>query len=126
MSYAVAGHESSVAPLVQTACRPSLRTRPIFLHTPAHIEGHFVMCFLAFLLERELEYRLKQRHIEHSPEQIKTALNSMEFSILDIEKEPYYLKGKHLSLASKIFSLLRLKQPTNIMGEQQALEYITF
>lgn len=84
-----------------------------------------MLCFLAFLLERELEYRLKKRQIEHSPEQIKTALNSMEFSVLDIENEPYYLKGTHLSLASKIFSLLRLKQPTNIMGEQQAREYMT-
>ena len=98
--------------------KSTMKTRPIFLRTPKHIEGHFVLCFLAFLLERELEYRLKQRQIDHSPEQIKTALNSMEFSVLDIENEPYYLKGKHLSV-------LRLKQPTNIMGEQQALEYVT-
>jgi transposase len=104
--------------------KSTMRTRPIFLRTKKHVEGHFVLCFLAFLLERELEYRLKKRQIEHSPEQIKAALNSMEFSILDIENEPYYLKGKHISLASKIFSLLRLKQPTNIMDEQQALEYI--
>jgi hypothetical protein len=106
--------------------KSTMKTRPIFLWTPKHIEGHFVICFLAFLLERELEYRLTQRQIEHSPEQIKTALDSMEFSVLDIENEPYYLKGKHHPLASKIFAVLRLKQPKNIMGEQQALEYITF
>ncbi len=104
--------------------KSTMKTRPIFVRTKQHIEGHFVLCFLAFLLERELEYRLKKRQIEHSPEQIKTALNSMEFSVLDIENEPYYLKGKHLSLASKIFSVLRLKQPTNIMGEEQAMEYV--
>ena len=104
--------------------KSTMKTRPIFLRTKKHIEGHFMLCFLAFLLERELEYRLKKRKIEHSPEQIKAALNSMEFSVLDIENEPYYLKGKHLSLASKIFSVLRLKQPTNIMGEEQAMEYI--
>jgi transposase len=106
--------------------KSTMKTRPIFLQTQKHIEGHFVMCFLGFLLERELEYRLTKRQIEHSPEQIKTALNSMEFSVLDIENEPYYLKGKHHPLASKIFAVLRLKQPPNIMGEQQALEYITF
>lgn len=105
--------------------KSTMKTRPIFLRTKQHIEGHFVLCFLAFLLERELEYRLKKREIEHSPEQIKTALNSMEFSVLEIENEPYYLKGKHRSLASKIFSILRLKQPTNIMGEEQAMEYIS-
>lgn len=105
--------------------KSTMQTRPIFLRTQKHIEGHFVLCFLAFLLERELEYHLKKRQVEHSPEQIKAALNSMEFSVLDIENEPYYLKGKHLSLASRIFSVLRLKQPANIMGEQQAMEYIT-
>jgi transposase len=104
--------------------KSTMKTRPIFLRTKAHVEGHFVICFLAFLLERELEYRLTTRQIDHSPEQIKTALNSMEFSVLDIENDPYYLKGKHRALASKIFALLRLKQPTNIMGEQQALEYM--
>jgi transposase len=104
--------------------KSTMKTRPIFVRTKEHIEGHFVLCFLAFLLERELEYRLSKRQIEHSPEQIKKALNSMEFSVLDIENDPYYLKGKHLPLASKIFSVLRLKQPTNIMGEQQAMEYI--
>jgi transposase len=105
--------------------KSTMQTRPIFVRTKAHIEGHFVLCFLAFLLERELEYRLTQRQIDHSPEQIKIALNSMEFSVLEIEDDPYYLKGKHLALASKIFSLLRLKQPPNMMGEQQALEYVT-
>ena len=104
--------------------KSTMKTQPIFLRTQKHVEGHFVLCFLAFLLERELEYRLKKRQIEHSPETIKTALNSMEFSVLELENEPYYLKGKHLPLASKIFSLLRLKQPPNIMGEQQALEYV--
>jgi transposase len=104
--------------------KSTIKTRPIFLRTKEHVEGHFVLCFLAFLLERELEYRLTQRKIEHSPEQIKTALNAMEFSVLEIENESFYLKGKHLSLASKIFSVLRLKQPTNIMGEQQAMEYM--
>jgi transposase len=104
--------------------KATMHARPIFLWTKEHVEGHFVICFLAFLLERELEYRLTQRQIKHSPEQIKTALNSMEFSVLEIEDEPYYLKGKHLPLASKIFSVLRLKHPTNIMGEQPALEYM--
>jgi transposase len=105
--------------------KSTMKTRPIFVRTKEHIEGHFVLCFLAFVLERELEYRLTKRQIEHSPEQIKTALNSMEFSVLEIENESYYLKGKHLPLASKIFALLRLKLPPNMRGERQALEYIT-
>jgi transposase len=104
--------------------KSTMKTRPIYLQTRKHIEGHFVMCFLAFLLERELEYRLTKRKIEYSPERIKAALKSMQFSILDIENETYYLKGKHESLASQIFALLRIKQPQNLMEKKKALDYL--
>lgn len=104
--------------------KSTLHTRPVFVWTPEHIKGHFVMCFLAFVLERELEYRLNKNGVENSPEQIKKALNLMEFSELEIENESFYLKGKHQKLASQIFALLRMKMPTNIMDQNQWKEYI--
>jgi transposase len=104
--------------------KSTLRTRPVFVWTPEHVKGHFVMCFLAFVLERELEYRLNTRRIENSPEQIKAALRSMQCSELDIEDEPHYLRGKHHPLASQIFGLLKVKQPINIMNKQQWGDYL--
>ena len=35
--------------------KSTMKTRPIFHWTPKRIKGHFVVCFMAFLLERELE-----------------------------------------------------------------------
>lgn len=98
--------------------------RPIYLRSKEHIEGHFVICFFAFLLERELELRLRKRNIEFSSETIKRALNSVEFSEVEIEKEIYYLKGKQDKLASEIFSLLRIKQPRNLLLKEEVKEYI--
>ena len=105
--------------------KSTLRTRPVFVWTPEHVKGHFVMCFLAFALERELEYRLNKRDIENSPEQIKSALRSVQSSELSIEDETFYLKGKHLPLASKIFALLKMKQPINLMEQKQWQRYLT-
>ena len=104
--------------------KSTLRTRPVFVWTPEHVKGHFVMCFLAFALERELEYRLNKRDIENSPEQIKSALRSVQSSELSIEDETFYLKGKHLPLASKIFALLKMKQPINLMEQKQWQRYL--
>ncbi len=104
--------------------KSTLRTRPVFVWTPEHVKGHFVMCFLAFVLERELEYRLNKRDIENSPEQIKRAVRSMQCSELSIEDETFYLKGKHLPLASKIFALLKMKQPINLMEKKQWERYL--
>jgi transposase len=101
-----------------------LRTRPVFVWTPEHVKGHFGVCFLAFALERELEYRLNRRGIDNSPEQIKSALRSMQCSELEIEDEPHYLRGKHESLASQIFAVLKVKQPINIMTKQQWGDYL--
>jgi hypothetical protein len=82
------------------------------------------MCFLGFALERELEYRLNTRRIDTSPEQIKSALRSMQCRELAIEEERYYLRGKHQPLASQIFGVLKLKQPINLMNTTQWGEYL--
>ena len=104
--------------------KSTMETRPIFLWTSKHIEGHFVSCFIAFLLERELELRLRRRRIDFSTERIKEALNKMEFSEIEIEEQKYFLKGKHNSLASKIFAVLKIKQPLNLLSEEQTIEYM--
>ena len=104
--------------------KSTMETRPIFLWTPAHVEGHFVSCFIAFLLERELELCLRRRVIDFSTERIKAALDKMEFSEIEIEGRKYFMKGKHNSLASRIFAVLRIKQPVNLMSEEQTREYM--
>ncbi len=104
--------------------KSTMETRPIFLWTPKRIEGHFVCCFIAFLLERELELRLRRRKIDFSTERIKESLNKMEFSKIDIEGQKYYMKGKHNSLSSKIFAVLKIKQPLNLLSEEQTIEYM--
>jgi len=105
--------------------KSTMKTRPVYLRTKAHIEGHFVICFFAFLLERELELRLRKRKIEYSSERIKEALNSLEFSEIEIEKGKYYLKGKQINLASEILSVLKIKQPAKLLTDEQVIEYLS-
>jgi len=104
--------------------KTTLETRPIYLRTAEHIEGHFVVCFLAFLLERELELRLRQREIEYSAERIKAGLNGMEFSEIEIEGERLFMRSKNENLGSKIFELLKIKMPKNIQSQQQVADYL--
>jgi len=94
--------------------KSTLWTRPIFHWTPRRIKGHFVLCFLAFLLERTLENTLKNHQIDASPEKIREALNSLQISLLNIDDEKYYLKGKSNKLAGEILRTMRIKQPNNL------------
>lgn len=104
--------------------KSTMQLRPINHWTPKRIEGHFVMSFIAFLLERELELRLIENGKTNAPQQIKEALNSLEFTLLSIENEQYYIKSNHKKLASEIMAILKIKQPENLLNKKQVDNYM--
>ena len=91
--------------------KSTLSVRPIFHWTEPRIKGHFVICFLAFLLERTLEFKLKKANLEASPQKIQEVLNSMNFAEVKIEKRKFLMKTKFANLGNKILRLLHIKSP---------------
>jgi transposase len=94
--------------------KSTLEVRPIFHWTEKRIRGHFVVCFLSFLLERALELTLKENNIKASPERIKEAVNSMNLTEFSAEGHSFYLKTKWDELPNKILKILHIKPPKNI------------
>ena len=62
--------------------KSTLEVRPVFHWTPKRIHGHFVVCFLAFLMERKMESLLinEKDEISSSPQSIQEALNTMQLA----------------------------------------------
>ena len=73
-----------------------------------------MICFLAFLLEETLESKLKRAHLADSPQQIREALNSMNFVEVKIKQKKFFVKTKIESLGNKILRLSRIKPPKNL------------
>ena len=94
--------------------KSTLEVKPIFHWTEPRIKGHFVICFLAFLLERNLEFRLKKSGEEASPEKIREAINSLNFAKVSLNGRKYFIKTKSSDLAKKILLILKIKPPQNI------------
>lgn len=94
--------------------KSTLEVRPIFHWTENRIKGHFVVSFLAFLLERTLELTLKNAEIAASPESIRDALNSMQFAEIDLHGNKVLVKTKSEELASKILRQLKIQPPKNV------------
>lgn len=92
----------------------TLEVRPVFHWTEERIKGHFVVCFLSFLLERTLELKLNSAGETASPEKIREALNSLNFAKLVIDEEGYYVKTQAEKLGNKIVRLMRMKSPKNV------------
>lgn len=88
--------------------KTTLRTRPVFHWTPKRIEGHFMLCFLAFMLERELEIRLKKANIYLSPCQLKQELNGIQLSEFQIQQDKYFLDGCQTPIGEQLLALFQI------------------
>jgi len=95
-----------------------LEVRPVFHWKPKRIEGHFVICFLSFVLERTLEYILKQNNIQASPKKIREALNSLQYAVFPVRKQSCYLKMKGNDLSKQIVRILKIKSPEKVLTEE--------
>ena len=104
--------------------KSTLEVRPIFHWKPERIHGHFVACFLAFMLERRLEFLLNEAEIENSPEKIREALNEMQLAKLTLNNDEVYIKAKHKTLANQICKILKIKLPQNLNTKQQLEELL--
>jgi len=95
--------------------KSTLEVRPIFHWTPERIKGHFVICFLAFLLERTLEFKLRENLILVSPDKIREAINTMQFAAIEFNNQKLFVKTKTTELGHKILRTLRIQPPKHVM-----------
>jgi len=97
--------------------KTNLEVRPIYHFKQQRIEGHFVVCFLAFLMERKMELLLKDAADEEcsvSPRRIQEALNTMQLVEVTTTNGTIYIKAKSHPLGQKIFKQIKMKMPGNI------------
>jgi transposase len=106
--------------------KSTMEVRPMFHWTPSRIRGHFVVCFLAFLMERKMEYLLKKGKddIAVSPQRIQDALNDMQFAAVTLDGRELLIKKTHIPLSNKIFKRVGLKIPPNVCSQQNIISLI--
>ncbi|MCL6120427.1 MAG: hypothetical protein M1584_05255 [Deltaproteobacteria bacterium] len=61
-----------------------------------------------------MEFKLKEKDIDCSPERIKEALNSLNLVEADMDSNKFIMKVKPMPLAHNIFTALRINYPKNI------------
>jgi transposase len=99
--------------------KSTLEVRPIFHWTEDRIKGHFVICFLAFLLERTMEVELHSAGIIASTRDIRDTLNAMQFTETECKGKKYLLNTQTPELGLGILKLLKIKSPANSMAAEQ-------
>lgn len=99
--------------------KSNLETRPVFHWTAKRIKGHLMSCFIAFLLERTLEIKLRQAKIPYSTKKIREAIAEMKLTVIELNKETYYLRSPINTLGRNILRILKISQPKTICGSEE-------
>ncbi len=111
--------------------KSTFNTRPIYHYKESRIEAHFIVCFIAFMIERDLEIRLKKSKAFKdeviTSNRIKEGLNSLEVSKVKIDDNIFYMKSNHtnskekLRLGRNIHKFLKIPQLKNLSDEEEIL-----
>ena len=105
--------------------KSTLEVQPVFHWNENRIKGHFVVCFLAFLMERNMEQLLvsySDDKISVSPLKIREALTSMQLAAVTSSGQNFLIKTKSKPLSKKIFKNLQIPIPANITPHDNILE----
>ncbi|MFZ0565681.1 MAG: IS1634 family transposase [Chlamydiales bacterium] len=94
----------------------TLRIRPIYHFKPERIEAHILLCYMAFSLMRYLEYEIKKFEMGLSMEEVRTALWSVQVSLLhEGGTENWYRMPSNFSEeARKIYQIIGVKRSINM------------
>lgn len=68
--------------------KSQLEARPVYVRTEQHIRGHFLCCYIALVISRLLEYKLKSNQTPISIEKIVESLNGLRTTRIKLERLP--------------------------------------
>lgn len=97
--------------------KTNLETRPVYVWTPKRIRGHFLVCYLALVMERLAYYRIRQVGLDLSSQKVIELLAQAKMTILeqDKTKKTLYLKqgisanaAKNNEYANAVDELMRV------------------
>lgn len=91
-----------------------LRIRPIYHYKESRVKAHLAISFVAYMLVRYLEYRVKLQYKKLSPERIRQMLISIQTSILVCNKKRirYGIPSRMSIETKKIYRLMNVKRTT--------------
>jgi transposase len=92
--------------------KSNLRIRPVFHYTPKRIKAHFAICYIALVLIRTLEFRIKQHNCYISTEELHKLLDKVMLVNISLNQgSKYYI---YIDLPPKlklIYKSIKVKDP---------------
>lgn len=93
----------------------TLEARPMFHWTDPRIEGHMMICFLAYYLEAYITRQLRKAGAEFSAPAAIDALNEIKAVPVKVRGKIVWVKTRVHGIAAKTFEALQLRVPSDIL-----------
>lgn len=101
-----------------------LETRPMFHWTDKRIEGHLCLCYIAYTLNTFALNTLKKHSESLTENSLRKALNKMQVSLIEHDKEQYYIRSMKDKNAEKIIEVFKLKKIPDISPKSHIINYL--
>jgi transposase len=101
-----------------------LEARPMFHWTDERIKGHFCMCYLSFAFLSYLQQILKKNNIDHSENEIRELLETMQVTHLQQLKQDYYVRSPLETNAKKLLKILKIKPLPDTISNPFEINYL--
>lgn len=86
-----------------------LKARPCYVWTQGSIRGHFLICYLALVMQRLLEKKLKEAGIKATTKEILSAISSAEVMAVKGKVQTIYIKREVEPLYEQMAKLLGME-----------------
>ena len=100
----------------------TLEARPMFHWTDRRIEGHMMICFLAYYLEAYVTQQLRQAEAEFTAPAAFDALNQVRAIPVNVRGQTVWVRTKIEGIAAKILQILKIRIPGDVLKLPQQEE----
>jgi transposase len=105
--------------------KSNFEARPIYVWTEESIQGHFVICYLALIIQRLLEYLLHKNGLDYSTEKIQDAIRSATITQVNFEGREIFIKNKSEEAFSEILKAFDIEDlPTYGQRDKRVNAYL--
>lgn len=93
----------------------TLESRPMFHWTDKRIEGHMMICFLAYYLEAYVTQQLREAEVKFTAPAAFDALNQVRAIPVNVRGQTVWVRTKIEGIAAKLLQILKIRIPGDVL-----------
>jgi transposase len=96
----------------------------MFHWTDVRIRGHLCLCYIAYALNNQILYELRQAKEPLSENELRSGLDKMQASLIEQNKESFYLRANQDENVKTIIQILKIQKLPSLTPKSKINNYL--